>query len=60
MLLFPKSCLVLPFPSIGWMDYVILHPFQQYFSYTHDFTSFSTVFQLYHDDGRVIMKGYVQ
>ena len=25
-----------------------------------DFTSFSAVFQSYHDDGRMIMKGYVQ
>ena len=25
-----------------------------------DFTSFSTVFQSYQDDGRLIMKGYVQ
>ena len=27
---------------------------------TCDFTSFSTVFQLYEDDGRMIMKGCVQ
>ena len=27
---------------------------------TCDFTSFSTVFQLYQDDGRLIMKGCVQ
>ena len=26
----------------------------------YDFTSFSTIFQLYQDDGRGIMKGYVQ
>ena len=29
----------------GWMDWSL--------------TSFSTIFQSYHDDGRVIMKGYV-
>ena len=38
------------FPRDGWMDGWMIC----------DFTSFSTVFQSYQDDGRMIMKGCVQ
>ena len=44
--------------------FATLRPLQQYLMMDGwmicDFTSFSTVFQSYQDDGRMIMEGYVQ
>ena len=37
------------FLPMRWMDWM-----------TYDFSSFSTVFQSYQNDGRMIMEGYVQ
>ena len=51
------------FPSYSYLcqqAHIYMHIVEMNGWMTCDFTSFSTVFQSYQDDGWLIMKGYVQ